>query len=321
MTTSDLVTFGETMLRFSPPRGELLETSSEFTVQAGGAESNVAVAAARLGANTTWLSKLPKSPLGKRVESSIRQHGVTPAVAWDASTETRQGTYYLEHGAEPRPTTVLYDRRDAAITTVTPSELDTAAIESASLFFTTGITPALSATTAETTHELLEIASAADTRTAFDLNYRAKLWEPADARETYESLFELLDLLFIPERDAHHVLGMSGSASEIAATLSETYNIETVVITRGEDGALALRDDSTVTQPIFETETVDPIGTGDAFVGGFLAEELTGSPLEQSLAVGSAAAALKRTLHGDVAVISRAEVANVLSDSGYRIDR
>ena len=148
---TDLVTFGETMLRLSPPRGDRLETTRELAVQAGGAESNVAVGAARLGVDAAWLSKLPDSPLGRRVTSELRSHGVSPEIAWADPDESRVGTYYLEHGGAPRGTNVIYDRANAAITTVEPDELPAAPLDGAEWFHTTGITPALSPAAAETT--------------------------------------------------------------------------------------------------------------------------------------------------------------------------
>lgn len=91
---TDLVTFGETMLRLSPPRGERLETTETLDVQAGGAESNVAVGAARLGADAVWLSKLPESPLGRRIIGELRSHGVRTGVSWADPEASRLGTYY-----------------------------------------------------------------------------------------------------------------------------------------------------------------------------------------------------------------------------------
>lgn len=88
---TDLVTFGETMLRLSPPRGERLETTETLDVQAGGAESNVAVGAARLGADAVWLSKLPESPLGRRIIGELRSHGVRTGVSWADPEASRLG--------------------------------------------------------------------------------------------------------------------------------------------------------------------------------------------------------------------------------------
>ena len=317
---TDLVTFGETMLRLSPPRGERLETTRNLTVRAGGAESNVAVGAARLGADVRWLSKLPDSPLGRRIVHELRSHGVQPEIAWADPDANRLGTYYLEHGGSPRGTNVIYDRDDAAITTIEPDELPTSVVEEAEWFHTTGITPALSEATAETTTALLRTAGTAGTTRSFDLNYRSKLWDPQTARDAYEDLFEHVDALFVPRRDARDVLDCEGNAVEIAHGLATEFAFDTVVVTRGLEGAVALYDGSIYDQDVFEAETFDAIGTGDAFVAGFVAERLRGGDISAALRWGSATAALKRTTDGDLAVTTRAEVQRVIDGEGG-IDR
>lgn len=313
---TDLVTFGETMLRLSPPRGERLETTSDLTVQAGGAESNVAVGAARLGADVRWLSKLPDSPLGRRIVNELRSHGVRPGIAWAEPERSRLGTYYLEHGGAPRGTNVIYDRADAAITNVSPDELPTDAVAEAEWFHTTGITPALSEAAAETTTALLRTAGDAGTTRSFDLNYRSKLWDPQTARAAYEDIFEHIDTLFVPRRDAREVLGREGDAVEIAHSLATEFALDTVVVTRGLEGAVALHDGSLYEQDVFEADTFDAIGTGDAFVAGFITERLRGGSLPAALRWGSATAALKRTTDGDLAVTTRAEVQSVIDGEG-----
>lgn len=333
----ELVTFGEAMLRLSPPQGERLETADQYAVRPAGAESNVAIAAARLGADVAWLSKLPDSPLGRRVAKEIRAHGARPLVTWDE--EGRQGIYYLEQGSAPRGTNVIYDRSDAAVTTARPEQLDTDVIEDASLFFTTGITPALSEQLAETTDRLVSIAREADTRVGFDLNYRSKLWSESEARAAFERLLPQVDLLFAPERDARSILAPAiddysaasrstesepaEAAVELGRSLAATFHVETVVVTRGADGAVAVHDGTVVEQPAIDCETVDPIGTGDAFVGGFLAEWLheADRSIDEALAFGAATAALKRTIAGDIAVVDREEVEAVLADRTGGIDR
>lgn len=317
--TPDLVTFGETMLRLSPPSGDRLETATSLEFRTAGAESNVAIAASRLGASSVWLSKLPDSPLGRRVTNEVRQHGVEPRIEWD--DEARQGAYYIEHGSTPRSTTVIYDRADAAITTARPTDRYREAIRDAEVFYTSGITPALSETLSETTTELLATAQQAGTTTAFDLNYRSKLWSPAEAREAYESLFGDVDILVAAERDVHNVLDRHGTADELAAGLTADFDFETVVITRGEEGALAVHEGSTYQQPAFETDTVDAIGTGDAFVGGYLARHIAGDNVSEALSYAAATAALKRTIEGDLAVVTPDEVEGVLEHEGRGISR
>jgi 2-dehydro-3-deoxygluconokinase len=347
---TDLVTFGETMLRLSPPEGERLATARELDARAGGAESNVAVAGAALGIETAWLSKLPDSPLGRRIVHELRGHGVTPEIAWDDSDDARLGTYYLEPGGAPRGTDVLYDRADAAITTVESEELHTETVADADYCYTSGITPALSDAAAETTAALLAAAQEAGTTTAFDLNYRSKLWSPAEAKAGYESLFPDIDVLVAAERDAANVLGRDGSGSassggdsdssaagdsdssaagdsdssaaeRVARGLARDFDFETVLVTRGDEGALALHDGTVSEQPAYEADTLDPIGTGDAFVGGFLAKRARGGDVETALAWGAATAALKRTVAGDLAVVTAEEVREVLAERGGGIDR
>lgn len=312
---TDLVTFGETMLRLGVPEGERLERADRLIVHPGGAESNVAVAAAALGVNAVWVSKLPDSPLGRRLTGDLRRHGVEPLVTW--SDDGRLGLYFIEPTGAPRGTTVIYDRDQAAVTTATPDELPVDRIVATDCFYVSGITPALSDTLEATTTHLLERAPLA----AFDLNYRSKLWATDAAGETYRELLGDVDILFAADRDARSTLDVSGSARAIGAELLSTYDLHLVVVTRGAEGAVAVTDDGTLEQPTFEADTVDPIGTGDAFVGGFLADYLAGEDTASALEYGAATAALKRTIEGDWAVVTREEVERVVEEGVVEIDR
>ncbi|AEH38216.1 bifunctional 2-dehydro-3-deoxygluconokinase/2-dehydro-3-deoxygalactonokinase [Halopiger xanaduensis] len=320
---SSLLTFGETMLRLSPTPGNRLETARQLDFRTAGAESNVAIAASNLGLEATWASKLPDSPLGRRVTREVRSHGVETNVAW--TDEGRQGAYFIEQGGEPRGTNVIYDRADAAVRTATPDELtDGIDLETVDALYTSGITPALSDRLEATTATLLERAQEAGATTVFDLNYRSKLWSPAEARACCEELLESVDIPVVAARDARSVLDLSGSDEEIAREIATTYDADVVVVTQGAEGALALEGDGTVhDQPAFPAETTDPIGTGDAFVGGFLASYLAGEDRDVAgaLEYGSATAALKRTINGDLAVLTPAEVEGVIDDADGGIDR
>lgn len=307
------------MLRLSPPGNERLEVTDTLEVRAAGAESNVAIAAERLGAVSTWFSKLPDSPLGHRVAGELRQYGIDTEIVWAA--DGRQGTYYLEHGGKPRGTNVVYDRANAAITTATPDEFDADLIETARMFFTTGITPALSQTTRETTAVLLKTATEAGTTTAFDVNYRRKLWSPETAKEALLSLFPFIDVLVIAAREARTILGFDGEPQQLAHSLGTQFDFTTVVVTVGERGAIAWHDSVVHEQSAFETETVDPIGTGDAFTGAFVARRLCGDDVPRALEYGAATAALKRTIPGDVAAVTKREVDDVVADRHEDISR
>jgi 2-dehydro-3-deoxygluconokinase len=309
---TDLVTFGETMLRLSPPDEERLETADRYDVHVAGAESNVAVAAQRLGLETAWLSKLPDSPVGRKVAGDLRNHGITVDVVWDDSPGGRQGTYYFEQGQPPRGSKVIYDRARASATTATAEQLATDRLSDAAGFHTTGITPALSDQLAATTGELLSQANAEGVLTSFDLNYRSNLWAPEEAAATLGDLLPDIDVLVVAERDATAVLGETGDAETIARSLDRAHEFEVTLVTRGGEGALALAEGEVFEQPVYEATSAYPVGTGDAFVGGFLSRYLRGDDVPEALSWGAAAAALKRSIPGDVAVISEAEVREVI---------
>ncbi|MFB6118468.1 bifunctional 2-dehydro-3-deoxygluconokinase/2-dehydro-3-deoxygalactonokinase [Halosegnis sp.] len=315
---SALVTFGETMLRLTPPGDERIEAADRLSVHVGGAESNVAVAAQRLGMDAAWLSKLPSSPPADRIRRALRAEGVEPVVA---DGKGRVGTYYLETGARPRGSNVVYDREGAAVRTTTPDDLPLDCIREAEVFYTSGITPALSSTVADTVASLVATANDADTRVVFDVNYRSKLWEPAAARERLRELLSHVDTLVVAERDAATVLERQGDPATVAADLAAVHDCETVLLTRGSKGVLAVHDGDTFEQPAYEADSPYPVGSGDALVGGYLAARHAGKSVPDALADGAATAALARTIPGDVARVSPAEVADVVTGDADALSR
>src|SRR5256886_6948002 len=146
----DVITFGEAMVRLSPANFRRLEQTDSLDVQVGGAELNTAVALARLGRSAAWVSRLANNPLGRLIANRAREAGVSSEhVVW--TEEDRVGVYFLEFGAAPRASSVLYDRKGAAIANVRPGTVPWPAVfAGARWFHVTGITPALSPTAAET---------------------------------------------------------------------------------------------------------------------------------------------------------------------------
>src|SRR6476646_978735 len=178
---ADVITFGEAMVRLSPPNFRRLEQARSLDVQVGGAELNTAVGVARLGRQTAWVSRLTDNPLGRLIANHAREAGVsTDHVVW--TKDDRVGVYFLEFGAAPRASSVLYDRKGAAIANIKPGMVDWAKVfAGVKWFHVTGITPGLSSTAAEVTKEALVAAKKAGVRTSVDLNYRIKLWAPEQA--------------------------------------------------------------------------------------------------------------------------------------------
>src|SRR5437660_3616859 len=165
---SDIVTFGEAMVRPSPPGFRRLEQTPSLDVQVGGAELNTAVGVARLGRPAAWVSRLTRNPLGRLVANKAREAGVnTDHVVW--TDDDRVGLYFLEFGAAPRASSVLYDRKGSAIAGVRPGMVPWARVFAAAKWFhVTGITPALGPGAAEATREALQAARAAGLRTSID---------------------------------------------------------------------------------------------------------------------------------------------------------
>ncbi|MCX6092074.1 MAG: sugar kinase [Candidatus Bipolaricaulota bacterium] len=324
-----LVTFGESMIRLSPPHFQRLEQTTSLDVQIGGAELNVAVAARRLGMETAYVTRLTANPLGRMIANKAREQGVdTSHFLW--TQEDRVGLYFTEFGASPRPNSVLYDRRDSAVARIQPGMVDwKTVLAGARWFHTSGITPALSASAAATTREGVKAAKAAGLKVSIDLNYRARLWSQEQARTVMTDLMEGTDVLITTEEDTERVFGITGKDyDEVARALAARFGLEAVVITLRETpsvwrntwGAMALADGEIHRSPIFDLELVDRVGAGDAFAGGFLFGYMKGGP-EMGVQYGVAVSALKQTNPGDLCWATPDEVERLLKGGNLRIVR
>ncbi len=320
--TFDAITFGETMLRLTPPGFDRLEQATTFELHIGGSESNTAVGLARLGCRTAWLSRLPDTSLGHLVASTIGRYGVDVSdVVW--SDTDRLGTYYLERGRPPRGSQVLYDRRDSAISKMRPDELPTQLFASgkAKLFHTSGITLGISESAAATAQFAAELAKAAGMLVSFDVNYRAKLWRPEAARASCADFIKQADIVFLPVRDARTVFGLEAPSDEaILHNLLHHFPHCTFVMTLGAGGAIAMdRHGEIFRQAAFATTEVERLGSGDAFAAGYLANFLKRGDIGSALRWGCATASLKYTIPGDLPLVHRYEVeALVASESGSK---
>ncbi len=310
-----VVGIGETLIRLAPTGGETLESAAMCAVHVGGAESNVCMNLARLGVATAWISRLPVSPLGRRVAAAVRGAGVdTSGVAW--APEGRVGLMFVQPGTAPRAAEVIYYRRDSAFAGIDPEAVAWDRLAGAQVVHLTGITPALG----ERAHRLIERAIAEarrhGARVSFDVNYRATLWGPDAARETLEPLVHGLDIVFVNDRDARTVFGAEGDPEAVAAALRDRFRCEVLVLTLGAGGALAREARGSVRQAAHAVEIVDRIGRGDAFAAGFLYGTLRHGAAD-GLRYGAAMAALKQTYPGDVCLTTLDEVEAVLrGDAG-----
>jgi 2-dehydro-3-deoxygluconokinase len=303
----DVVTLGETMIRLSPPFDQRIEQAERLHLKVGGAESNLAVALARLGLKTAWVSRLVDNALGRRIVSEIRAHGVdTSHVIW--TEEGRVGTYFIEHGRTPRRIQVLYDRAGSAITDLKPEEVDWKLLSQTRMIHLTGITVALSEGCAQVVDLLINRARQANVKVSFDVNYRSKLWPPDVASERLKPLCGKSDILFIGSHDAKTLFGCEAQPDQLVDVLGSTFPTETIVVTMGHAGAICIHQGKIYSEPTLPGVEVDRVGVGDAFAAGFLFGHLEDKDWPLCLKYGHALAAIKYSMPGDMAVTDRKEL-------------
>jgi len=315
-----VVTFGEGMIRLTPPNNERLERTISLDVTIGGAELNTAVALRCLGVPSSWVSVLPDNGLGRMITRQAQANGVdVSGVHWVPEDSGRTGIYYLEEGVDPRPSTVTYDRKGTAIANVKPGTLDwPTLLEGASALHISGITLAVSPGARAEAMAAVRTATAAGVLVAFDLNYRSKLWSEAEARDAFVEIIPEVDILFASRGALTTFFGLEGSHEAIMKLAIEKLGVAAVTLTRKRTkGSRRLKLQSLALGPsgVLATsnwrdlEVVDRLGGGDAYAAGFLCGYLENPHgLTRAVSLGAAASALKHTMPGDFLSATREEI-------------
>ncbi len=327
-----VVTFGEIMLRLSPPRFQRFTEAASFDATYGGAESNVAIALANFGVPVDYVTRLPENDIGDACLNFVRRFGVGTRKIIRGGE--RLGVFFNEIGAVQRGDRVIYDRDNSAMATVEPGMFNWAEIFSDALWFHwTGITPAISEGAAETCLQAVKKAKDMGLTVSCDLNYRSKLWKWGKTPgEVMPDLFRYVDVTVANEEDAQKVFGIRAHGVDVTAGIvdAEKYrsvadqlmkkfpNITKIGITlRGSISAshnswsAVLYDGRNFyTAPTYQiTHIVDRSGGGDSFVAGLIYGLLTYSEdLQKALDFATAASCLKHTTSG---VVLKAKVDEV----------
>jgi 2-dehydro-3-deoxygluconokinase len=345
---SELITFGESMLRLSSGHNRL-EDSNSLDLHAGGAEYNVAVNCSRLGFKTAWVSRLVDNWTGKYIQNKCREHGVnTEHVIWskfDGVGNERNGFYHLENGVGPRAAAVTYDRGHTAISNISKNEVNwKKAFERAKWFHVSGITPALSDSAAAVTLEALQIAAASDITTSFDLNFRSKLWSTEKAQEVIKTFMPYIKVLIGNEEDFEKCLGIKveGATDDYSALDPESYkavvrkavetypNVTHVGTTLRVAKTGLLNDWRTLlfdgnefcfSRIYKDLELVDRVGGGDSFSSGLIASLMEGRNSQESIEFAGAYSALAHTFPGDINWTTREEAERAMKGGAARIQR
>ncbi len=334
--TKKVVTFGEIMMRLSPPGFLRFTQARSFDVQYGGGEANVAVSLANYGMPAEFVSRIPANDIGEACLQFLKQYGI--ATNHVVRGGERLGIYFLEMGVAQRGSVVLYDRSNSSIATITRGMVDWDAVfEGADWFHWTGITPAISAGASEVCLEAIQAARAKGLTVSCDLNYRAKLWKwGKKANEVMPELVRYCDVAIGNEEDAEKVFGIKAPESDIDSGKVESGQyryvcdeltrriptLTTVAITlRGSlsashntwSGVLQHKGEF-FTAPVFDIEPiVDRVGGGDAFVGGLIyGLRNYGEDRQKALNFAVAASCLKHSIFGDFNQVPVAEVEKIM---------
>jgi 2-dehydro-3-deoxygluconokinase len=345
--TKKVVTFGEIMMRLSPPGFLRFGQARSFDVIYGGGEANVAVSLANFGVPVDYVTRLPNNDLGDACIQFLRQYGV--GVDRIVRGGNRLGIYFLEMGAVQRGSQVIYDRANSAIATIERGMINWKHVfADANWFHWTGITPAISAGTATVCLEAVQVAKEMGLTVSCDLNYRKKLWKWGKAPgEVMPELVSYCDVAIGNEEDADEVFGIKAPETDVVAgkveadkyryvceELAKRFpNLKTIAITlRGSisashntwsgvlysppsQGGVGGGSGEFYVAPIYDiTHIVDRVGGGDAFMGGLIYGLCTyGKDWQKALDFAVAASCLKHSVFGDFNVVTVAEVEKLMA--------
>ena len=343
-----VVTFGEIMLRLSPPGFLRFSQTNSFDVVYGGGESNVAVSLANYGVPVEFVTRLPNNDIGHCAHMEMRKRGVgTSHVNWGGD---RLGIYFLETGAVSRGSKVVYDRAHSAMAEIQAGMIDWKAVfADVEWFHWTGITPAISQGAADACLEAVKVASDLGITISTDLNYRKKLWKYGGDRESIMTeLTSYCDIILGNEEDAEMHFGIKPEGLDITtqghdvkaeAFLSVCQQMmkkfprakKVITTLRGSISAShntwagVMYDGQTMFEsPQYQiTDIVDRVGGGDSFMGGLIYGLLKYPENDQNaLNFAVAASCLKHTIKGDANLVTLDEVEKLMSgDASGRVAR
>ncbi len=336
------ITFGEIMLRLKSPGRERFFQSPSLEATFGGGEANVAVSLANYGAEVDFLTALPANDIGTACARELRRYNVgTDKIHY--VPDSRIGIYYLETGANQRPSKVVYDRADSAISTAKAEDFDfSSAFEGYGWLHITGITPALSESAADLSLAAVKAAKDAGLTVSCDLNYRKNLWKYGkEAHEVMSELTKYVDVIVANEEDVQKSLGITVADSEVEVesgeldikhyedltnkVLDQFPNVQIITVTlresfsadhNGWSACINDRNEFYRSRRYDITDIVDRVGGGDSFSGGLIYGLNNYDDHKDALEYAVAASCLKHSIDGDFNLVTADEVKKLMSGDG-----
>jgi 2-dehydro-3-deoxygluconokinase len=323
----EVVTFGEIMMRLSPPGKKKLDQADHLDILYSGAEANVSAALANWGIHSAHITRFPDNPLGLAATAAWRHLNVD--MSFTAYSADRLGLYFVENGAMNRATNITYDRLPSSFSTIQKDSFDWERIlNNAKWFHWTGITPALSQGAADCLLEALKVANKKSIRVSADVNYRSNLWQYGKKPgEVMEPLVALSHVIVAAETDTAKIFGIEGEATEdgfrkIADQMKKRFgSIECLLSSRREtissshnrlSGVLWNGVDVLQTRTYEMDNIIERIGSGDAFIAGYIYGHLKGWNDRQKIDFATASAVMKHSVEGDINRVSAREILDLV---------
>ena len=299
MSPAALVTFGEPLGVLTSHEVGPVDLNRTFVLGVGGAEFNVAVGAARLGIPVTYGGRIGDDAVGELISHRARADRLEGVLIQD----TRATGLMLKHRRVGGLTEVSYARANSAGAALCIRDLPWDALDVAGALHLTGVTPALSSSAREATSEAVSRASRRGVRVSMDVNYRHRLWAPAEAAEFLGGLLPYVDILFASTTEARLLLGLSGEEpNHTPAGLAKALcarGPNDVIIKTADHGCTALVDGQLSVLSARPVVVMDPVGAGDAFAAGYLAGALRGDSPAERLAAAMDMGAYATSVAGD----------------------
>jgi len=333
------VTFGEIMLRLTPPGFERYLQTPNFNATFGGGEANVAVALATLGLDAAYVTVFPENnPIADAAVAELRRFGVDTSKL--VRGPGRMGVYYLETGANQRASRVVYDRAGSSAAIAAPGSIDwDKTLAGAGWFHVTGITPAISESSAALALEGVQKARGHGLTVSCDLNFRKLLWKwgkPAPA--VMSEIVKFVDVVIANEEDIQMCLGLHAEMDVSSGVLDhQRYEDLTALVLKTYPGlravAVTLRESKSASWNRWSaclnsgksflmsraydiTSIVDRVGSGDSFAAGLIYGMQMLPDDAAALEFAVALSCLKHSTYGDFSRSTLAEVNSLLKDGG-----
>ncbi len=325
-TNNIIITFGELMLRLESPPGQRLQHSTSFRPFFGGAEANVSVLLSQLGMNVCFVSALPDNPIGQSAINALRSFGADTQFVQRSGS--RIGIYYTENGNSIRPSKVVYDRKHSSFASLGPGSIDwNKILEKANWFHWTGISPALTQQSADLCLEALKAAKKKGLTISADMNYRSTLWDYGKLPS--EIMPELLSYCDIITGDIDTVEIYFGIKIKSELSIEEKFKVcaESLlkIIPASKVLAMSFRGSNDSQLPTYVAavslnneiafsplytipQTIDRIGSGDAFMGGLIFGLMQKQSAQELINSATACAVLKHSMEGDFTIITKEEM-------------